>query len=91
MSDIAKRLEAGLRYGVLDGTAEERAIMERQIREAIGYIRSLEEDRKDMFMQGFIQGIREYAWRKDGTQYVGTCGTTLTQAIDRAKAERHTP
>ena len=39
------------------------------------------------FEQGFIEGLREYAWWKDGVQYVGTCGTTLTQAIERAKRQ----
>ena len=36
--------------------------------------------------QGRIEGLSEYAWWKDGVQYVGTCSTTLKQAI--ANAER---
>ncbi len=34
---------------------------------------------------GFIAGLREYAWWKDGVQYVGSCGTTLQEAIKRAE------
>ena len=34
---------------------------------------------------GVIAGLREYAWWKDGTQYVGSCGTTLKDAIARAE------
>ena len=30
---------------------------------------------------GQIEGVTEYAWWKDGKQYVGTCGTTLERAI----------
>ena len=39
------------------------------------------------WLQGYIEGLKAYAWWKDGTQYVGTCGTTLTEAIKRAKEE----
>ena len=46
-----------------------------------------EPDAKAAFLCAFIAGLREYAWWKDGVQYVGTCGTTLQQAIDRAKRE----
>jgi exonuclease VII small subunit len=28
-----------------------------------------------------VQGLRLFAWWKDGVQYVGTCGTTLEKAI----------
>ena len=31
--------------------------------------------------QGLIDGLTRYAWWRDGTQYVGTCGTTLKDAI----------
>jgi len=31
--------------------------------------------------EGFIEGLTEYAWWKDGEQYVGTCGTRLNDAI----------
>ena len=26
-------------------------------------------------------GLKAYAWWKDGVQYVGTCGTTLAEAL----------
>jgi len=39
------------------------------------------------WLQGFLAGLREYAWWKDGTQYVGSCGTTLADALERAKKE----
>jgi hypothetical protein len=32
--------------------------------------------------EGIIEGLTRFAWWKDGCQYVGTCGTTLAQAID---------
>lgn len=49
-------------------------------------------ERKDMsealqtaWFQGHVHGLQEYAWWKDGVQYVGTCGTTLKDAIADAK------
>lgn len=30
---------------------------------------------------GYEKGLEAYAWWKDGVQYVGTCGTTLRQAL----------
>lgn len=36
------------------------------------------------FAAGLEEGIRRYAWWKDGTQYVGSCGTTLKKALERA-------
>lgn len=35
------------------------------------------------YEQGFLAGIRLYAWMKDGTYYVGTTGSTLEQAVER--------
>jgi hypothetical protein len=41
---------------------------------------------------GFRDGLREYAWWKDGAQQVGSCGTTLKQAMakeeERFKSQR---
>jgi len=37
--------------------------------------------------EGLIDGIKMYAWWKDGTQYVGTTGTTLKEAIKRLEDE----
>lgn len=33
------------------------------------------------YWAGVEEGIRMYAWWKDGRQYVGTTGRTLTQAL----------
>ncbi len=35
------------------------------------------------YKEGFIAGLQEYAWWKDGVQQVGTCGTTLKEAIEQ--------
>ena len=40
------------------------------------------------FHAGMIEGVRLYAWWKDGVQYVGSCGTTLTEAVERIKKEK---
>jgi hypothetical protein len=34
------------------------------------------------YEKGYIQALSDYAHWKDGTQYVGSCGTTLAEAID---------
>lgn len=31
--------------------------------------------------EGIIEGMARFAWWKDGTEYVGTCGRTLKDAI----------
>lgn len=33
------------------------------------------------YFEGMRVGMRRYAWWKDGTQFVGTCGQTLSDAI----------
>ena len=35
--------------------------------------------------EGKEEGIRMYAWWKDGEQFVGTCGTTLESALKEIK------
>ena len=37
--------------------------------------------------RGHVEGLRRFAWWKDGVEYVGTCGTTLADAIERARVE----
>ena len=37
------------------------------------------------WFDGFTEGLRAYAWWKDGVQYVGTCGNTLIEAIEFAR------
>ena len=33
------------------------------------------------YKKGYEDGLRAYAWWKDGVEYVGTCGTTLKKAL----------
>jgi len=33
------------------------------------------------------ESLSRFAWWKDGTQYVGTCGTTLREALGRMEHE----
>jgi hypothetical protein len=40
------------------------------------------------YEQGIVEGMTMFAWWKDGTQYVGTCGTTLEQAVDEFLIKR---
>ena len=39
------------------------------------------------YYNGIREGIEQYAHWKDGVQYVGTCGTTLKDALKRIDAE----
>ena len=39
------------------------------------------------FYNGMREGVREYAHWRDGEQYVGTCGTTLKEALERIDSE----
>jgi hypothetical protein len=36
---------------------------------------------------GILEGIRLFAWWKDGVQYVGSCGTTLEHALKEVPAD----
>lgn len=36
-------------------------------------------------LDGFRYGLRAFAWWKDGTEWVGTCGTTVAAAIEDAE------
>ena len=40
------------------------------------------------YFNGIVEGVRLYAWWKDGEQYVGTCGKTLKEAIKDIEEER---
>lgn len=42
---------------------------------------------KEMFLRGYIAGMEEYAWWKDGVQYVGSCGMTLKKAKEMVMHE----
>jgi hypothetical protein len=37
---------------------------------------------KASYIEGKREATREWAWWKDGVQYVGSCGKTLAQALD---------
>lgn len=39
------------------------------------------------FFDGVREGVRRYAWWKDGVQQVGTCGTTLEKALQAIDTE----
>ena len=39
------------------------------------------------FYNGMREGVREYAYWRDGEQWVGTCGITLKQALKRIDSE----
>ena len=39
-------------------------------------------------LEGMEEGIRLYAWWKDGVQYVGTTGRTLGSALAALKGEK---
>ena len=36
---------------------------------------------KEEIKQAYNEGLRAYAWWKDGVQYVGSCGATLKEAM----------
>lgn len=38
-------------------------------------------------MEGIAEGMTRYAWWRDGVQMVGSCGTTLEQAIRELEKE----
>lgn len=35
------------------------------------------------YRKGFKDGLREFAWWKDGVQYVGSCGKKLNDALQK--------
>ena len=45
----------------------------------------MENQFKKSYDKGFIDGLKAFAYWKDGKQYVGTCGTTLEEAIKNRK------
>jgi len=44
----------------------------------------------EAYFDGAAAGIRCFAWWRDGTQYVGTTGTSLASALDELDAARAT-
>ena len=49
------------------------------------FSKSLEELQSSSYKTGLLEGLRRYAWWRDGVQYVGTCGTTLKDALNRVE------
>ena len=39
------------------------------------------------YYDGLRDGVYRFAWMKDGTYYVGTCGTTLKKAYEQIDKE----
>jgi len=37
---------------------------------------------KEIYEQGFRNGLRTFAWWKEGEEQVGTCGTSLKDALE---------
>lgn len=44
-------------------------------------------DLNEAYYNGIREGIEQYAHWKDGVQYVGTCGSTLKDALKRIDTE----
>jgi hypothetical protein len=47
-----------------------------------------ERDEVNNYFDGVIEGMARFAWWAEGTQYVGTCGKTLKDAILEVENER---
>ena len=43
--------------------------------------------RQRAYFRGIRDGIQRFAWWKDGVQYVGTTGRTLTQALNEVDTQ----
>jgi hypothetical protein len=43
---------------------------------------------EDTYAKGYEEGLRAFAWMRDGTLYVGTTDTTFEQALERFLADR---
>ncbi len=50
----------------------------------MNYFKKMYGTRSPDFIKGVLAGIEAFAWWKDGTQYVGTYGTTMTEAMQEA-------
>jgi len=44
------------------------------------------EEQYEIYLEGVLCGLEAFAWMKDGVYYVGTTGTTLKAAQEKAKA-----
>ena len=48
---------------------------------------AIQETYDDGFKEGLKEGVKRFAWWKDGVEYVGTCGTTLKDALKEIDEE----
>jgi len=46
---------------------------------------------QEAYVRGLEDGIRAYAWMKDGVSYVGTTGRTLAEALENARTGVYPP
>ena len=60
------------------------SLREEQVKAAAAVGMVQDECRKS-WLEGYVTALTAYAWWKDGEQYVGTCGTTLADAIAQAR------
>ena len=52
----------------------------------------VEQDYESAYLLGLKDGIRRFAWWKNGTEFVGSCGMTLKQAleeVDKVDAQQY--
>ena len=58
--------------------------MSKRIDNAVNQIMQMDERADELvrraYIQGLLDGMREYAWWSDGVEYVGTCGQTYAGA-----------
>jgi len=54
-----------------------------EVRELIEDYKQLQSENKKQYREGYEAGLRAFAWWKNGTQYVGSCGTTLKEALNK--------
>jgi hypothetical protein len=40
---------------------------------------------QEVYKTAYIDGLTAYSWMQDGKTYVGTCGTTLREAIEKVE------
>ena len=46
---------------------------------------------QEAYVLGLEDGIRAYAWMKDGESYVGTTGRKLSEALENARSGHYPP
>lgn len=52
-----------------------------------GLAKEFAEARLRAYFRGIRDGVRRFAWWRDGVQYVGTTGRTLRQALDEVDTQ----